>query len=500
MSEEDLYDFVHRLAVRHDASYIPGAFADPSDLLDYFMSIVPGVARMCALESKTTTTITCRCLHQRMGESVVCDHGIVTSVDSQDLLSHHVTKLFSPESVCGFRCDQCQTLSTVESPAIRRRSLLSYPRFLRVNVTSPLSSGRQPANFHQHGPLREFEQLNLSPLIPWLQPTQGQYVLRAAIMYSHQHHWTYVHGSPPMYISDEISRIATPDDLQNVALCARILIYEQITNPEQFTAPPMLRNPTAKRQMETAVRNLASASPAAADKPVAVKPVVPKQLQRNHTKAEWTKRGGSRLGSDTAAKVPVSVTHRRSGTLSIAKFPQLRQCTLGDFLQPAVLKSSLHRHGTHASLGGGPQLSTSSCPTLVSPWPLEGALDNGDHPGISPPSKSSSSAVPEILVHQTGVSVAPMSRRIVLRTAAGSATPWIPGTLGLYSRPRGAQPSSKWPTSFPVWNVRVDGLRRQQAMFQTADNLSAQAFYIAADEWTRKDGQDWGIGKLFGAF
>jgi hypothetical protein len=37
-------------------------------------------------------------------------------------------------------------------------------------------------------------------------------------------------------------------------------------------------------------------------------------------------------------------------------------------------------------------------------------------------------------------------------------------------------------------------------MFQTADNLSAQAFYIAADEWTRKDGQDWGIGKLFGAF
>jgi hypothetical protein len=37
-------------------------------------------------------------------------------------------------------------------------------------------------------------------------------------------------------------------------------------------------------------------------------------------------------------------------------------------------------------------------------------------------------------------------------------------------------------------------------MFQTADNISAQAFYIAADEWTRKDGQDWGIGKLFGAF
>ena len=144
----------------------------------------------------------------------------------------------------------------------------------------------------------------------------------------------------------------------------------------------MLRNPTA---METAVRNLTSASPAVAlAKPVAVKPVVTKQLQRNHTKAEWIKRGGSRPGSDTAAKVPASVKHCRSGTSTIAKFPQLRQCTLGDFLQPAVLKSSLHRDGTHASLGGGLQLSTSSCPTLVSPWPLEARLDNGDHPGISP--------------------------------------------------------------------------------------------------------------------
>ena len=148
MSEEDLYDFVHRLAVRNDANYIPGAFADPSDLLDYFMSIVPGVARMCAFETKTTTASTCRCLHQRTGESIVCDHGIVTSVDSQHPLSHHIIRLFSPESVSGFRCDQCQTLSTVENPTIRRRSLLSYPRFLRVNVTSPLTSGRQLADFH----------------------------------------------------------------------------------------------------------------------------------------------------------------------------------------------------------------------------------------------------------------------------------------------------------------------------------------------------------------
>ncbi len=37
-------------------------------------------------------------------------------------------------------------------------------------------------------------------------------------------------------------------------------------------------------------------------------------------------------------------------------------------------------------------------------------------------------------------------------------------------------------------------------MFQIADNLSPSAFYIAADDWTRKDGKKWGIGKRYGAF
>ena len=176
------------------------------------------------------------------------------------------------------------------------------------------------------------------------------------------------------------------------------------------------------------MRNSAFASPAVAlAKPVAGKPVV-------------TKRVGSRPGSDTAAKAPARVKHRHSemSAITSAKSPQLRQCTLGDFLQPVVLQTSPHRHGTRASLGGGPQLSTSSCPKLVSPWPLKGGLNHCDHPVISSPLKSSSSAAPEIHVHQTGVSVVPMSRRIVLRTAARGATPWIPGTLGLYSRPRGS--------------------------------------------------------------
>jgi hypothetical protein len=37
-------------------------------------------------------------------------------------------------------------------------------------------------------------------------------------------------------------------------------------------------------------------------------------------------------------------------------------------------------------------------------------------------------------------------------------------------------------------------------MFQVADNLTSSAFYIAVDDWTRRDGKEWGIGKGYGAF
>ena len=38
-AKDDWKDFVYRLAVRYDPTYNPGAFADPGDLLDYFMTI-----------------------------------------------------------------------------------------------------------------------------------------------------------------------------------------------------------------------------------------------------------------------------------------------------------------------------------------------------------------------------------------------------------------------------------------------------------------------------
>ena len=95
-----------------------------------------------------------------------------------------------------------------------------------------------------------------------------------------------------------------------------------------------------------------------------------------------------------------------------------------------------------------------------------------------------------------------MSRLIVLKPIALGATPWTPGTMNLYPLPRGTNPpgSPMWQHTLPLWKVRVEGLKPQQAMFQIADNLSPGAFYIAADDWTRKNGKEWGIGKRYGAF
>ncbi len=48
--------------------------------------------------------------------------------------------------------------------------------------------------------------------------------------------------------------------------------------------------------------------------------------------------------------------------------------------------------------------------------------------------------------------------------------------------------------------MRKPGLKLQETTFQVADNIANDAFYIAADVWSRKDGKTWGVGKKFGAF
>ena len=51
---------------------------------------------------------------------------------------------------------------------------------------------------------------------------------------------------------------------------------------------------------------------------------------------------------------------------------------------------------------------------------------------------------------------------------------------------------------FPIWQVRVPNTSPQAAMFQVADNITKNAFYIAADEWTRKSREEWKVTKGFG--
>ena len=149
-------------------------------------------------------------------------------------------RAFSPDDVCGYRCDQCQAQSSSDRPATRQRLLLSLPRFLRINITASLTSEALPVDFHRHGPLREYETLDLSQLTPQPLCKRAHYTLRAAIMYSARHHWTYLHGPTPIYVSDDTSRIASPQDIQMVALCARILIYEQIFPPGSCLPAPVL--------------------------------------------------------------------------------------------------------------------------------------------------------------------------------------------------------------------------------------------------------------------
>jgi hypothetical protein len=72
----------------------------------------------------------------------------------------------------------------------------------------------------------------LLQLTSHIQQAQNHYTLRVAIMYRKRHHWVYLHGQFPIIISDGVSRLASPEDLQMVALCARILIYEQNSPPD----------------------------------------------------------------------------------------------------------------------------------------------------------------------------------------------------------------------------------------------------------------------------
>jgi hypothetical protein len=65
MCHADWVDFVLRLTTKYDSKYALGAFADPGDLLDYFLSIVSGAGHMCSIDFKWITTLRCQCQEQQ---------------------------------------------------------------------------------------------------------------------------------------------------------------------------------------------------------------------------------------------------------------------------------------------------------------------------------------------------------------------------------------------------------------------------------------------------
>ena len=161
MVQEDRIDFVCRLTTKFDKRYVPGALSDPGDLLEYVLSIVPGIAQMCTMDSSWTTTPPCGC-HMARSEILTEECGLTITLSSNESLIRHINKIFQPEQVSDYRCDCCGRHSSSEHPAVRQRFLRSLPRFLKINITAPLTSAARPPDYHQHGPPRDYEMLDLS--------------------------------------------------------------------------------------------------------------------------------------------------------------------------------------------------------------------------------------------------------------------------------------------------------------------------------------------------
>jgi hypothetical protein len=247
MGYADWMDFVLRLTRQYDPQYTLGDCADPGDLLDHISSLIPEIGQLCTTEFRWSTTFPCAC-GETTRESTVREQGITVPITGRKSLDHHILCVFQPEAVSGFLCDKCKTKSCDKCPAVRQRSLLSLPRFLKINITAPRTPTGLPIDYHQHGPLQEYERLDLSDLVLPPQPKPVHYTLRAAIMYSKRHHWAYLHDQPPIFVSDATSRVATPGDVGLVARCARTLVYERTVPAEAAVIRMAVEQQTLRNQ------------------------------------------------------------------------------------------------------------------------------------------------------------------------------------------------------------------------------------------------------------
>jgi hypothetical protein len=356
-------------------------------------------------------------------------------------------------------------------------------------------------------------------------------------MYSRQHHWAYLCGTTPIFVCDHISRVATPADIRMTACCARILIYEQKYSSDRLsgnldgsashgaaTAAPKSDSATLVPQAVSIDRASASQVPTfpmtsdvvdqQASPPVAADHMKKGSEMRSVKHSSGTSGEQARREKRSAAvkarkRLQVSPNDRQKAqNLASGVRPNPQQRVLGDFF--GALLPTMAAHTPVPNKGSRESFSVPNTALSLAPEQNHDLPRGAEAQPLIPADNNSAqlpSAVagdshtpaeatrtPPISVDAEKVS---MSRRIVLKQAAPNSTPWIPGTMGLYPRPKGASAPNiaTWQKSFPLWKVIVDGMKPQQAMFQTADNLSFNAFYTAADDWTQRDGRTWGIGK-----
>ena len=113
MEPDDWIDFVERLTIKHDTEYIVGAYADPSDLLEHLLSIVPAVERMFAIELRSTIRFPCACGRLPVRENTVRDLGLTVVVNGTDPLAHHIFNSLASEKV-SYKCEACHFQSSEE--------------------------------------------------------------------------------------------------------------------------------------------------------------------------------------------------------------------------------------------------------------------------------------------------------------------------------------------------------------------------------------------------
>jgi len=116
MGPDDWVDFVSRLTAKHAAGYRIGDYADPSDLLEHLLSIVPAVERMFAIDLRSTIRFPCACGMVPVRENTVRDLGFTVVVNSTDPLVHHILNALAPDTV-SYKCDMCHLQSSDERPA-----------------------------------------------------------------------------------------------------------------------------------------------------------------------------------------------------------------------------------------------------------------------------------------------------------------------------------------------------------------------------------------------